>query len=53
MFEHESVAVKYGIEFLSALMEKDYRQDPTFDLSDLQDKLVVKTTLVMLVLSVK
>lgn len=40
MFEHESVAVKYGIEFLSALMEKDYRQDPTFDLSDLQDKLV-------------
>lgn len=40
MFEHESTAVKYGVQFLSALMEKDYRIDPTFNLSDLQDKLV-------------
>ncbi len=39
MFEHESTAVKYGIEFLTALMEKDYRHDPTFDVSDLQDKI--------------
>jgi len=39
MFENESAAVKYGIEFLSALMQKDYRSDPSFDLSDLKNKL--------------
>ncbi len=44
MFENESAAVKYGIEFLSALMQKDYRSDPSFDLSDLKNKLTVIQT---------
>ena len=44
MFENELAAVKYGIEFLSALMQKDYRSDPSFDLSDLKSKLAEMQT---------
>ena len=40
MFEHETDAVRLGIEFLSALMEKDYRTDPSYDPEDLKDKLL-------------
>lgn len=40
MFEHETDAVRLGIEFLSALMEKDYRTDPNYDPEDLKDKLL-------------
>ena len=40
MFEHETDTVRLGIEFLSALMEKDYRTDPSYDPEDLKDKLL-------------
>ena len=39
MFEHESANVRLGIEFLSTLLEKDFRQDPTFTLEKLQHDL--------------
>ena len=39
MFENESAAVKNGIGFLSALIQKDFKSDPSFDLSDLKEKL--------------
>ena len=40
MYENESAKVKLGIEFLSALIEKDYRTDPTFDIQDLGAKML-------------
>lgn len=39
MFEHESATVRLGIEFLSTLLEKDFRQDPTFTIEKLQHDL--------------
>jgi len=39
MFEHETDVVRLGIEFLEALMEKDYREVPDFDPVDLKKKL--------------
>ena len=39
MFEHESATVRLGIEFLSTLLEKDFRQDPTFTTEKLQHDL--------------
>ena len=39
MFEHESANVRLGIEFLSTLLEKDFRQDPTFTPEKLQHDL--------------
>ena len=39
MFEHESATVRLGIEFLSTLLEKDFRQDPTFTVEKLQHDL--------------
>ena len=38
MFENETELVKYGIQFLEALLAKDYRQDPTYDENDLREK---------------
>lgn len=40
MYENESNKVKAGVEFLSALMEKDYRNDPSFDPVDLAEKMM-------------
>lgn len=40
MYENESNKVKAGVEFLSALMEKDYRNDPSFGPLDLVDKMM-------------
>lgn len=40
MFEHETDAVRLDIVFLSTLMEKDYRTDPSYDPEDLKDKLL-------------
>ena len=39
MFEYETTLVKNGVAFLSALTEKDYRQDPSFDPDDLRKRL--------------
>lgn len=39
MYENESSAVRLGIEFLTALTEKDYLTDPSFDPVDLESKL--------------
>lgn len=39
MYENEAGAVRIGIEFLTALNEKDYLQDPTFDSVDLESQL--------------
>ena len=39
MYENESAAVRLGIEFLTALTEKDYLTDPSFDPVDLESKL--------------
>lgn len=39
MYENESAAVRVGIEFLQAMMEKDYLLDPTFDVLDLEKNL--------------
>ena len=40
MYENESAAVRAGIGFLQALTEKDYLLDPTFDVLDLEQKLI-------------
>ena len=39
MYENKSAAVRLGIEFLTALTEKDYLTDPSFDPVDLESKL--------------
>ena len=39
MYESESAAVRLGIDFLTALTEKDYLTDPSFDPIDLESKL--------------
>lgn len=39
MYENESAAVRLGIEFLTALNEKDYLLDPSFDPVDFERKL--------------
>ena len=39
MFDHESSAVRAGIEFLNQLLENDFREDPSFDLEDLRERL--------------
>ena len=39
MYENESDAVRLGVEFLTALTEKDYLTDPSFDPVDLEGKL--------------
>ena len=40
MYENESAAVRAGIDFLQALTEKDYLLDSTFDVLDLEQKLI-------------
>ena len=40
MYENESAAVRAGVAFLQALIEKDYLLDPTFDVLDLEQKLI-------------
>lgn len=40
MYEIESAAVRAGIDFLQAMMEKDYLLDPAFDVLDLEQKLI-------------
>ncbi len=40
MYENESDAVRAGVDFLQALTEKDYLLDPTFDVLDLEQKLI-------------
>ena len=40
MYENESAPVRLGIDFLQAMMEKDYLLDPTFDVLDLEQKLI-------------
>ena len=37
MFENETNVIRLDIEFLSALMEKDYRTDPSYDPEDLKN----------------
>ena len=44
MYENESAAVRAGIDFLQALTEKDYLLDPTFDVLDLEQKLIAQAT---------
>ena len=39
MYENESAPVRLGIDFLTALNEKDYLLDPSFDPVDLERKL--------------
>lgn len=39
MFENESANVRLGVEFMQAMMDKDYLLDPTFDVLDLESKL--------------
>ena len=39
MYENESAAVRLGIEFLTAMIEKDYLLDPSFNPVDLELKL--------------
>ena len=39
MYENESNAVRLGVEFLTAMNEKDYLLDPSFDPVDLERKL--------------
>lgn len=40
MYESESAAVRAGVDFLQALTERDYLLDPTFDVLDLEQKLI-------------
>ena len=40
MYVNESAAVRAGIDFLQALTEKDYLLDSTFDVLDLEQKLI-------------
>lgn len=40
MYEIESAAVRAGIDFLQAMTEKDYLLDPTFDVLDMEQKLI-------------
>lgn len=40
MYENESAAVRAGVDFLQALTEKDYLLDPTFDVLNLEQKLI-------------
>ncbi|MBQ3710769.1 MAG: hypothetical protein II891_00015 [Bacteroidales bacterium] len=39
MFDHESSAVREGIEFLEQLLENDFREDSSFDPDDLRERL--------------
>ena len=39
MYERESEVVRLGVDFLTALTEKDYLTDPSFDVLDLEKKL--------------
>lgn len=39
MFDHESSAVREGIEFLEQLLKKDFLEDPSFDPDDLRERL--------------
>ena len=39
MYANESAPVRLGIDFLQAMMEKDYLLDPTFDVLDLEQRL--------------
>lgn len=39
MYERESEIVRLGVDFLTALTEKDYLTDPSFDPVDLESKL--------------
>lgn len=39
MYERESEVVRLGVEFLTALTEKDYLTDPSFDALDLEKRL--------------
>ena len=39
MYERESNVVRLGVEFLTALTEKDYLTDPSFDALDLEKRL--------------
>ena len=39
MYERESDVVRLGVEFLTALTEKDYLTDPSFDALDLETRL--------------
>lgn len=39
MYERESEVVRLGVEFLTALTEKDYLTDPSFDVLDLEKTL--------------
>ncbi len=39
MYENESAAVRLGIAFLTALTEKDYLTDPSFDIVNLEKRL--------------
>lgn len=40
MYETESAAVRVGIEFLQAMTEEDYLLDLSFDVLDLEQKLI-------------
>ena len=40
MYENEAAHVRLGIEFLQAMTEEDYLLDPTFDVLDLERKLI-------------
>lgn len=40
MYENEAAHVRLGIEFLQAMTEDDYLLDPTFDVLDLEKKLI-------------
>lgn len=39
MYERESEVVRLGVDFLTALTEKDYLSDPSFDVLDLEKRL--------------
>lgn len=39
MYERESEVVRLGVDFLTALTEKDYLTDPSFDVLDLEKRL--------------
>lgn len=40
MYEIESAVVRAGIDFLQAMTEDDYLLDPTFDVLDMEQKLI-------------
>lgn len=40
MYENESAAARAGVDFLQALTEKGYLLDPTFNVLDLEQKLI-------------